>query len=133
MSQKVQQLDTPLTSAPFGILPKALPGRVRADDFIFFNYPSNMKSGDYEVVISSLDTSNVPLKTIGPLQQSVELPFVQLDAFAMVYVMPRLNPQLPTFKARLNRGSTYDITFPKVHKPGQQHQMLRHGVLTSAV
>jgi hypothetical protein len=133
MSQKVQQLDTPLTATFYGILPKALPGRVRADDFIFFNYPPNMHSGDYDVAISSLDTSNVPIKTIGPLQKNVELPFVKLDAYAMVYVMPRLNPHLPTFKARLNRGSTYDITFPNVHKPGQQHQMLRHGVLTSAV
>ena len=133
MSLKRIQVDTPYTGAVYGVLPKEVPGRVPTDDFVFFNYPSYMKPGDYNVVVESLDTSNITkFRNIGPLNKMVELPHVHYDAYATIAVIPRLNQNLPRFNARLNRGSTYSI--PEVagaHKTGMVHPMHRHGVLTA--
>lgn len=133
MSQKEIQLDTPFSGSVFGVLPKEVPGRVLTDDFVFFNYPSHVKPGDYVVVIPSLDTSGLEkYRQIGPLNQTVELPHVFHDAYAEIYVMPRINGNLPTFYSRLSKGSTYSIPdVSRKHQKGMRHQMTRHGVLTS--
>lgn len=131
---QLQQLDIPFSHGHFFHLPKSTPGRVNTDDFVFFNIPAGLKKTDYTVVVSSLDTSGGPLRTIGALQDSVELPFVQYGAHGKLLVIPTHNPHLPSFFARLNRGSTY--TIPDVrgkHTPGMTHEMTRHGVLTAGV
>jgi hypothetical protein len=95
-----------------------------------------MNPADYMVVVDTLDTSNprAPYRTIGQLRGEVELPHVQFDAYASIYVMPKIDPNRPTFYARLNRGSTYDI--PDVSgecKSGGKYEMRRHGMLTAGV
>lgn len=131
---QLQQLDIPFSHGHFFHLPKGLPGRVNTDDFVFFNLPAGLNPVEYSVVVSSIDTSGPPLRTIGSLQESVELPFVQYGAHGKILVIPKRNPNLPSFFARLNRGSTY--TIPDVrgkHRPGMSHEMIRHGVLTAGV
>ena len=131
---QLQQLDIPFASGHFFSLPKNLPGRVNTDDFMFFNIPAGVNPADYTVAVSSIDTSGPRYRTIGVLQQSVELPFVQYGAHGQVLVLPTKNPNLPSFFSRLNRGSTY--TIPDVrgkHKAGMTHEMTRHGVLTAGV
>lgn len=86
------------------------------------------------VAVDTLDTSNpgAPVRTIGYLRKSVELPHVQFDAYGAIFVMPKNDPTKPTFVSRLNRGSTYDI--PDVrgrHIPGGTYQMRRHGMLVA--
>jgi len=136
INQSVIQLDIPRYNAKVGVLPKHLPGRVNVDDFIFFNLPQGLNSKDYMVVIDSLDTAGPSRKSIGYLSQSggsVELPHVRLDAYAQLYVIPATNARLPSFQARLNRGSTYTIpNVMNIHRPGSlPYQMQRHGMLTA--
>jgi len=134
MLQKTVQLDTPLANAKFGILPKHLPGVVNTDYFIYFHVPCGMDASQYDVVIESMDTSSpCTLRNLGSLSRiNVELPAVHFAADARVFVMPHSNAKLPTYYARLNRGSTYVIT--KIANPvyGQKYEMARHGILTSA-
>jgi hypothetical protein len=133
MSQKVQQLDLPLSNAHFGILPKNLPGRMWTDDFVYFNFPDNIRPGDYMIATTTLDTSGSPLRTIGPLKTTVELPQVIFDAYGTILVFPRDNPNLPTFFARLNRGSSYLIPdVRQTHKKGMKHEMRRIGGILTA-
>lgn len=131
---QLQQLDIPFSHGHFFHLPKNLPGRVNTDDFIFFNIPAGIDASDYTVVVSSIDTSGPPLRTIGMLSESVELPFVHYGAHGKVMVIPTRNPNLPSFFSRLNRGSTYSIPdVRRKHQPGMSHEMIRHGVLTAGV
>jgi hypothetical protein len=127
------QTDLPLANGKFYGLPKHLPGRVNTDDFVFFNIPSEINPSDYEVVIESLDTSqHTHLRKIGTLMANVEIPFVHLDAYASIYVMPKVDPTKHTFYARLSRGSTYTIPVVQgLHRPGIKHEMKRGGVLLS--
>lgn len=128
------QLDVPLAGAKFGVLPKYLPARVNVDDFVFFSWPSNMNPNDYVVAVDTIDTSDPrsSVRTIGPLQSNVELPFVIFGAYAKIYVFPKNDMRKPTFYSRLNRGSTYHIQdVSGSHQPGQKHQMTRHGMLTA--
>ena len=135
INQSVLQLDISRTGPNFFTLPKHLPGRVNVDDFVYFNLPPGMVASQFMVAIDSLDTAGPSFKTIGKLSQSggsVELPHVHLPAYGNIYVMPANNPALPTFWARLNRGSTY--TIPDVrrnHVFGMRHVMQRHGILTA--
>jgi len=133
MSQKFVQLDAPFAGGKFYGLPKHLPGRVNVDDFVFFNYPSTMNPNDYMVVVETLDTSGpTHLRTIGPLRENVELPFVHYDAYASIYVIPTSDPSKHTYYARLSRGSLYTLkTLPGKHRPGVKHEMHRAGVLNS--
>ena len=126
------QTDLPYASGNFYILPKHLPGRVNVDDFVFFRWPSTMNQHDYMVAIDSLDTSHPSghIRTIGELQHNVELPQVIFDAYASIYVLPKVDSSKPSFYSRLNRGSTYIINdVSKVHTPGARYQMDRHGIL----
>lgn len=133
MSQQYIQLDTPLAGGVFGIIPKEVPGRVWTNDFVYFNFPPNIRPGDYSVIVTTLDTSGPSsYRNIGPLATTVELPFVHFDAYGTIAVSPRINPNLPTFYARLNRGSSYIIPdVSQIHRKGMRHEMQRHGVLTA--
>lgn len=125
------QLDIPYSSGHFFSLPENLPGRLNTDDFIFFRWQQNISPMEYDVVISSNDTSGAPFRTIGSLGQQVKLPQVYLDADAMVGVIPKRDPSKPSFWGRLNRASTYDI--PLVSSRYGKYNLSRHGVLTAAV
>jgi hypothetical protein len=132
-TQQFVQLDIPLAGGQFANIPKNVAGRVNVDDFVFFHWPPAMNARDYTVVLETNDTSGPNhYRTVGLLQTNVELPFVQFDAYGRILVIPTHNANLPRFFARLNRGSTYVI--PDVsasHRPGYQHAMARHGILTS--
>jgi len=132
---QIQQLDLPFSNGHFYSLPKNVPGRLNVDDFVFFNIPKSVNPSDYNVVVTTLDTSQLPLRTIGPLMQNVELPHVHFGAHGDLLVIPKTNPMLPTHYARLNRGSTYDIleVNHSKHKKGMKYQMQRHGILTAGV
>lgn len=130
---QLQQLDIPAANGKFFVIPKNQPGRLNVDNFIFFNIPRNVDPGDYKVAISTLDTSAPGYRTIGDLQQSVELPFVQHGAHGKVMVIPTTNSNLPRFYARLNKGSTYDIPNVRSAGHGATFEMQRHGVLTAGV
>jgi hypothetical protein len=127
------QFDILYSHRDFGILPKHLPGRVLEDDYIYFHVPAEMNASLYDVVIESMDTAApTPFRNLGSLSQvSVPLPFVYLDAYARVFVIPKSNPSLPTFFARLNRGSTYTIPSVGRTPPGAKIQMKRSGALTA--
>lgn len=127
------QLDYPFANGKFFGLPKHLPGRVNVDDFVFFTFPESMNPNDYMVAIDTLDTSqDTHIRTIGPLRANVEIPFVHLDAYASIYVIPATDPTKHTFFARLSRGSSYQIPAIKgLHRPGVKHEMIRTGVLTA--
>lgn len=133
-TQKIVQLDTPFSNGRFFSLPKFLPGRVNVDDFVFFNYPHTMDPNEYMIALETLDTSNphAPVRTIGPLRSEAELPHVHYDAYASIFVLPKVDPLKPTFYARLNRGSTYSIPdVSRSHQPGGKYEMRRHGMLTA--
>lgn len=127
------QLDLPFSNGKFYVLPKHLPGRVNVDDFVFFNFPATMNPDDYMVAIDTLDTSQpTHIRTIGPLRTNVEIPHIQLDAYASIYVIPKNDPTKHTYYARLSRGSSYRIPEIKgIHRPGVKHEMFRTGVLNS--
>lgn len=129
---QIQQLDVPFSNGKFFVIPKNQPGRLNVDDFVFFSIPRNVPADRYSVVVTTLDTSGSPHRTIGTLQQSVELPHVQYGAHGQLLLIPTHEPHLPTFYARLNRGSTYIIPdVPKGHRTGMKYEMRRTGVLTS--
>jgi hypothetical protein len=132
---QIQQLDLPFSNGHFYNLPKNVPGRLNVDDFVFFNIPRTVNPSDYTVVVTTLDTSQLPHRTIGKLIKSVEIPHVHFGAHGQLLVIPTTNPHLPTYFARLNRGSTYDIpeVHPMKHKTGMKYEMTRHGVLTAGV
>lgn len=127
------QTDLPFANGKFYSLPKHLPGRVNVDDFVFFSFPDSMNPNDYMVAIDTLDTSQpTHIRTIGPLRTNVELPFVHLDAYASIYVIPATDPTKHTYYARLSRGNSYKIPLIKgLHRPGVKHEMIRTGVLNS--
>ena len=125
------QLDIPRTSGNFFSIPKHSPGRVNTDDFVFFVWPHNFNFQDYTVVMSSNDVAGPQFRKIGPMGRQIELPYVHIDAYGTIGVIPTLNPNLPQFWGRLNRGSTYEI--PLVSSPGKYTMKRIGGVLTSAV
>ncbi len=137
MAGKVQstwQVDDPFSPASFFILPKHIPGRVNTDDFVYFSYPASFPAHEYFVVTTTQDTSGSPLRQLGKLEKNVELPHVQFGAHGKLYLIPSRNEHLPTFYARLNRGSTYVVPeIPRGAQRGDKIEMLRHGVLTAGV
>jgi len=132
--QNFVQLDLPFSNGHFYSLPKQLPGRVNVDDFVFFNIPAGINPEDYMIAVETLDTStpSEPIRTIGVLRESAELPHVHYDAYASIFIIPKTDSRKPTFYARLNRGSTYTIpNIGRCHQIGAKYEMRRHGMLTA--
>jgi hypothetical protein len=126
-----QQLDITLSGQDFLSIPEHMPGRLNTDDFVYFEYSNLRDPNNYTVVISSNDTSGSQFRSIGPLRKFVKLPFVQLDAYGVIGLVPNNDHTKPQFWGRLNRASTYVV--PSVGgKPGK-YALERHGVLTAAV
>jgi hypothetical protein len=98
-------------------LPIAVPYRLDATDFVFFNIPNNFPASQYEVVVESASNASPnPLdrfRSIGGLTAKVELPGVYFSkgfgSHAKIGVLPKTNPNLPSFMGNLIRGSTYTI------------------------
>ncbi len=97
-------------------LPLAIPYRLNAEDYVFFNYPENFPAHQYQVVMESMSNASPnPLdryRIIGGLAKKVELPQVYFSkgfgSHAMIGVVPVING-LPSFVGNLVRGSTYTI------------------------
>lgn len=119
------QLDILATNSDWFTLPRHLPGRLSAIDFVFFNWPPHLNPSRYTVVVEALNTSGAPYRGIGKLQPAVELPHVQYGWHSRIGVVPD-SEELPVFEAELVRGSTYDIPDTRGSKQ-QRVQMRRHG------
>ena len=120
-----RQLDILLAGPDWYTLPRNLPGVLRADDFMFFNWDCELDVKNYTVIVESLDTAGPTYRSIGPLQAEVQLPFVRFGWHPRLGVIPNSN-LLPAFEAELIRGSTYVI--PKTGGKNGRFQMVRHGV-----
>jgi hypothetical protein len=98
-------------------LPIAIPYRLDATDYVFFNIPNNFNVEDYSVVVESASNASPNpadrFRLIGPLQQKVELPNVYYSrgfgSQASIGVLPNNNTNLDPFISNLVRGATYTI------------------------
>jgi len=120
-----RQLDILATRPDWFTLPRHLPGRLNAEDMVFFEWPCHLDACRYKVAVEVLDTAGPTYRGIGQLNKALELPHVQYDWHARIGVLPD-SPDLPTFEAELNRGSTYMI--PDVGKANGRFQMRSHGM-----
>lgn len=102
------QMDISATFNHWLTIPRYLPTRLGALNFINFSWDSTLDPSKYDVVLESLDISGPTFRKISPLQARVELPMVQLDWNAIVGVVPRSN-NLPSYFSKLSRGNTYHI------------------------
>jgi hypothetical protein len=99
-------------------IPIAVPYRLDAMDYVFFNYPCNFPAEKYYVVVESLSTASPNphdrFRLVGSLKQKVELPQVHFakgfGSHAKIGVLPRDKTEgLPSFLGALMRGNTYTI------------------------
>lgn len=120
-----RQLDIMWAGPDWFTLPRNLPGVLRADDFVFFKWGPDMDPSRYQVIVESLDTAGPTYRSIGPLQASVQLPFVKFGWHPRIGAIPN-SGGLPAFEAELIRGSTYII--PDAHGRNGRFQMERHGI-----
>ncbi len=100
-------------------LPIAIPYRLDATDYVFFNYDSTFPAHRYAVVVESPSNASPNpsdrFRVIGPLQQKVELPQVQFSrggpSAAQIGVLPIYEDKnLSPYVGPLVRGSTYTIS-----------------------
>lgn len=104
-----RQLDIPASLPSFYILPKFLPGRISALDFMHFKWPASLDPTRYTVVIQTLDNSSDSCyRGVSKLDQDVQIPFVKLDWHAPLLVLPDTEA-LPSYVSTLRRGATYII------------------------
>jgi hypothetical protein len=120
-----RQLDILATRADWFTLPRHVPGRLNAEDFVFFDWPRTLNNCRYTVVVEVLDNAGPTYRGIGKLQKSVELPHVQYDWHARIALVPD-STTMPVFESELNRGSTYVV--PDVGKANGRFQMVSHGM-----
>jgi hypothetical protein len=102
-----RQLDITWTNTFFE-LPKNVPGRLQADDFVNFIWPRTLSPNDYTVVVESLDTAGPTFRSIGKLNKQVELPHVIFPARGRIGVVPNVATK-PEFVSMLVRGGMYII------------------------
>lgn len=128
-----RQLDIIATGPDWYTIPPNVPGRLNAEDFIFFIWPESLEPirHRYKVVLETLDVSSgSPFRSISPLKKQVQLPLIHFDWHPSILVLPD-SEDLPAYRSTLIRGSTYQI--PKVgphHHPSHHgwFQMIRHGM-----
>jgi len=97
-------------------LPHAIPYRLNATDYVFFNYSNNFPINDYRVIVESASnaSSHEPdrFRDIGPLEKKCELPDVYFSrgfgTASSILVLPK-NNRGPFFIGNLVRGATYHI------------------------
>jgi len=122
-----RQLDILATRPDWFTIPRNVPGRLNAEDFVFFDYDgADIDISRYTVVVETLDVSSgSPFRSVSKLKETVEVPHVQLGQYAAILVIPD-SMSLPAFGSTLIRGSTYKI--PKTGGAPHWFQMIRHGV-----
>jgi hypothetical protein len=111
-----RQYDMVRTSNHTVTLPQAIPYRLNATDYIFFNYPPDFPLNKYRVIMESMSNAsshhNDRFRDIGPLEKKCELPDVYfsrgLGTAGSILVLPT-EPNLPSFIGNLIRGATYNI------------------------
>ena len=118
-------------------LPHAVPYRLSAEDYIFFNYPPNFPVEKYTVVVESAsNASGNPsdrFRSIGMLDRKVELPNVYFSkgfgSHSKVGVLPNYEG-MPSYIGNLIRGSTYTIdpTNPRLASVSGHLELNRTGV-----
>lgn len=115
-------------------LPLAIPYRLSAEDYVFFNYPSNFPAQLYSVVVESASNASPnPLdrfRSIGDLQYKVELPNVYFSkgfgSHASILVLPKVkSPLLKPYIGDLVRGSTYTIDLNAPIRSIEGHRELK--------
>lgn len=123
-----RQLDLYRYGSNYLSIPKYIPGRLNSDDFIFFNWSSELEPvlNHYTVVIEALDNSGATMRSISKLRKAVEIPYVQLGWYPRLGLVPD-TPNLPLFEGQMIRGSTYDI--PTTNGKNGEFQLRRHGML----
>lgn len=97
-------------------LPLAIPYRLDATDYAFFNYSDNFPVDMYEVIVESASNAscnpNDRFRSIGPLSRKVELPGVFFSrgfgSASSILVLPKVEG-MPKFIGTVNRGATYNI------------------------
>jgi hypothetical protein len=97
-------------------LPLAIPYRLDATDYAFFNYSDDFPVDAYEVIVESADNaSGNPrdrFRSIGPLSRKVELPGVFFSrgfgSASSILVLPK-QEGMQKFIGNINRGATYFI------------------------
>ncbi len=126
------QLDIPYADAKFMNIPRFMPGRVNADDFVYFKWPRHFDSSKYSILVEPNDTAGSRFRTLGRLGEMVPLPAVYFNAESRIGVVPTSDSRLASYWSTLNRASTYVI--PDIdYRKGGQFVMDRHGILTAAV
>jgi hypothetical protein len=103
-----RQLDMPGTSAEDYTVPRDVPGRLSALDFVKFVWPANVDPARYSVVVESNDSAGPRWRKISNLAQVVELPNVQYGWESKIGVIPDAH-ELPAFQGTMYRGSIYVI------------------------
>lgn len=119
-------------------LPIAVPYRLDATDFVFFNFPSNFPVDQYRVVIESPATGSAHpwdrFRDIGHLQSKVELPGIIFSkgfgSAAQIGVIPKQSGY-DAFISNLVRGATYTIieNAPVITSAGHRAMQRTGGVL----
>lgn len=120
----VRQLDIPYANPFFYTIPEVAPGRIMADDFVYFSFGKELNPSNYNVVVESMDTAGTKWRNIGQLSERVHLPFVKFSPYGKIGVVP-VTDKLPLFSATLVRGATYII--PNVRGQNGEFSMSRHG------
>ena len=104
-----RQFDIPLTSQYHFITPLDVPGRITAEDYLYFSTTDNtIRFSDYDVLVESFGGD---YKKIGQLNYSVRLPHVHFLNDALVLVVPKNDPSKPRFIGTIKRGKQYVMSF----------------------
>lgn len=119
-----RQLDIPATQGRWFTIPRYVPGRLTALDFIHFKWCGEINPADYLVIIESLDTAGPRFRSIGQLSETLELPHVQYPWDCTVGVIPT-NDRLPSFSGKLGRGATYFV--PKTGGNKGEYKLEKYG------
>lgn len=107
-AQTAPQMDISAAFNQWLSIPRYLPTRLGALNFVTFSWDSNVDASQYDIIIESLDNAGSPFRKISPLQTRVELPMVQLDMNALIGAVPK-SQNMPSYYAKLSRGAHYHI------------------------
>lgn len=115
-----RHLSLPYINSQAYTIPRYMPGRLTAEDFVFFIIPESLKpyASRYTVTVTILDNAGSNVRKLCPLQHSVELPNVRL--YTVIGLIPD-SPELPMFEGELVRGGTYSIPTINIPLHPQQH------------
>jgi len=101
-----RQLDIPLTSGFYFVIPTDVKGRLTSEDYINFKIDGINK----ELYDVAIETIQEDFRTISHLNEVVRLPHVQIPQGAFVLVLPRNSLSLPKFIGTIDRGKTYYVS-----------------------